>query len=1009
MLNDEALLANFVEESQQHLQDIEPDLLELEKGGDNVDKEVVNRIFRSVHSIKGASGFFGLKNIGELSHAMENLMSLVREGKKSVTSELTDNLLEGLDTLRAMIDDVAASEEIDIKVIVEKIEKMLTQKPDQKEKVIVKEKSESGEGKLERTFELDEETINSLLSKGQYLYSVTISIHVDLRDKGKTPYDYINNMESFGRFIDTYLDIYSITGLDDCLDNDIAFIFLFATVLEPDLVIAGLEVPKEQIKAIDLEFYRKIIEEKGSDDKKVKLSILEEETKKTRSKGVEEVENEKKDDKKEKEDVSLKPKENIHKIQAEEKLRVGVNLLNELVNLAGELVLGRNQLMQITSDFLQQEPQINSVIQNVSRITTEMQEKIMQLRMQPVSVVFQKFNRVVRDIARNLKKDIVLETSGEDVELDKSIIESLSDPLTHLIRNSADHGIELPEEREKSGKPRQGKIKLNAFHEGGQVHLEVIDNGKGIDAGKIGEKAVEKKLISEEELETLSEKELVRFIFNPGFSTAKKVSSVSGRGVGMDVVLTNIEHLGGNVDIETTLGEGTKISLILPLTLAIVSGLIVKVNKQSFVIPEVNVDEIVRIKFEEINKKTDIVQNTRVLRLRDLLLPLISLKSILWGRSNIDIDINKDEALRILIIKFGSFKFGLIVESIENIEEIVVKPLPRYLKKLKSFSGSTILGNGSVALILDVAGLLDLSSIKEFDEKYTQKEDTEKELISEHDLQTLLLFDNNSEETFAIPLELISRIEKVDSSKIEKIKKRQFLQYQGQNLQMIFLEDHLPISVPKRKESDNLGVLIPKQMKHPFGIVINRVIDTVRTAVNLDTETEMSPGLFGTAIINDKITLLPDMYKLFEMAAPEWQTDEEMDVKRKKRKRKILLVDDVAFFRMVESEYLTSAGYKVITAENGRKALDLLDKEKVDAVVLDIIMPVMDGWEVIKEIRKNEKLKNLPVLAVTSLGDEENAVKGIREGFDDWEVKLNKTRLLEKLKKILTSKEEKVS
>jgi len=1026
MIDEDGLLVSFVEESQQHLQTIEPDLLDLEQGGDSVDPEVLNRIFRSIHSIKRASGFFGLQQIGKLSHIMENLLSLLRDGKISVTQELTDALLAGVDALRAMVEDVANSEEFDISSELSTLEELYDKVSGAPPKTVevkakgkaVKEKP-SGEKTAEPllSFKIDEEEIKGLIKSGKYLYSVKLYLKEDLEKKGKTPYDYINSIESLGTFVDSFLDISGISGLSDSLQNDIAFHFIFSTVLDPDLIAVGLEVPEERITNFDL------------DDMKDVLVTLEKPQEETESRREEEPPEEEKEEKPEAEEEKPeeKPKPGKEKprppakgaatvtkagrqIQTEEKLRVGVTLLNDLVNLAGELVLGRNQLMEIASPLVKHAPALNSVLQHVSRVTTEMQEKIMQLRMQPVSVIFGKFHRVVRDLSKNLDKEITLETYGEDVELDKSIIEALSDPLTHVIRNSADHGIETPDEREAKGKPRQGKIILKAYHEGGQVHLDIIDDGRGIVPEKVGRKAVEKGLITPEQMESMSDRDLVKLVMKPGFSTAEKVSSVSGRGVGMDVVLTNIEQLGGTVEIDSRVDEGTTIKLILPLTLAIVSGLVIRAWDQVFVLPEVNIDEMVRIKPEEIGERIDRVQDAHILRLRDMLVPLISLRSVLVERTEeeetIDFSGDGGEPLRILILKYGSSRIGLVVDAVENMEEIVVKPLPAYLKKMRCFSGATIMGNGKVALILDIGGILAESSLKGFEERLEEKAEYE-EISSEEEIQTLLLFDAGTEERFALPLELITRIESVPVSKIEKIRDRQFLQYQGENLQLICLEDYLPISRPERESTDKIGVIIPKQIKYPMGIVINRVIDTVSTKVELDTTTMMAPGLFGSAVIEGKITLIIDMYRLFEMAAPEWYETEKADVKKtRKEKKRVLLVEDTPFFRMVETEYLESAGYEVVQAEDGERALKILDKQTFDAVVLDILMPVLDGWGVIKAIREDERLKDLPVLAVTSLDDEEVARRGLEAGFDDWEAKLNKTRLLEKLDNIINKKKQ---
>ncbi len=1012
------LLPAFIEESQQHLQTVEPDILALEQGGGSVDRETVNRIFRGIHSIKGASGFFGLQNISELSHVIENSLALLRDGKIAPSSELIDALLKGVDTLRTMLDNVSGSEKTDIRNEVAQLQKILDNTVGPQRKVFVAEKSAESKKKdsdaAVNKFNVSESEIRDMVRSGLHLYAIKIFLDRDLRKKNKTPYNFINTMESLGRYVDSFLDILSVTGLSDCLSNDLAFDFLFATGLKPLAVAEGLGLPDDRVTLIDLDEFRKETHIR----EKARISEIPATEKQSRdSEPVIPEETAPAPDRSEsgREDAGDTAAEDMSesvrsedtqtgsgtRVTAEEKIRVGVNFLNDLVNLAGELVLGRNQLIQTTIPLVKHTPGLNTVLQHINRVTSEMQEKIMQMRMQPISLIFGKFHRLVRSLAKNHNKEVKLFTYGDEVELDKSIIGGLSDPLTHLIRNAVDHGIELPEEREKAGKPRHGTIEIKVFHQGGQVHLMVSDDGRGVDGKFVARKAVEKGMIHPDQMNSMSEKDRVRLIFMPGFSTAEKVTDLSGRGVGMDVVITNIEHLGGTVDIDTKPGRGTTVILVLPLTLAIISGLLIRSEDQFFLLPEVDIDELVRIKPDEIKHRINAVQDALVLRLREMLLPLVKLNEVLGISAGVD----ETKPLRILVIKHGSSRFGIIADSIESTEEIVVKPLPRYLKKIKCFSGVTILGNGKVSLILDVAGILRKADIRHLEEnKDDMRSDMGKSSV-EAETQTLLLFDNNTRERFALPLELISRIERVSASRIEYIKDRQFLQYHDKKLRLIFLEDYLPVSRPERSPDDTVCVIVPKQTKHPLGIVMNRVINTVNTAVELDTTTVISPGLFGSAVLENRITLLPDMYRLFEMAAPEWYEIKKSAGICQARKCRILLAEDTPFFRMVEKDYLTSAGYEVLTAEDGKKAMQILEEEIVDAVILDIVMPKMDGWDTIRAIRADERLARLPVMAVTSLSDEGLEQKGLEAGFTEWELKLNKTRLLEKLSAMLACRE----
>ena len=1001
MTDFDELLPAFVEESQQHLQVIEPDLLALEKSGENVDPDTVNRIFRGVHSIKGASGFFGFQNIGRLSHVMENSLSLLRDGRIPLTTPFIDALLSGVDALKSMLEDISGSESFDIDAEIGFLKGLIDKNAEARKTVAVSPKPADHQTTptVPGRFHVPQSEIRRMVETGQNLYAVKIYLDKDLRKRGRTPYDFINNMEINGEFIDSFLDVESVSGLSDCLENELAFDFLFASDLTPGTVRHALDLPGGRVTEIDLGAVGGG-RDKGTEGQRDKG------TKGQRDKGAGA----------DAETASAKPgkKEPEERGrgygQAGEKIRVGVNFLNELVNLAGELVLGRNQLLQAALPLVKSTPGLNPVLQHISRVTTEMQEKIMQMRMQPLAMVFDKFQRVVRDLAKKHDKEIRLVASGGEVELDKTIIEGLSDPLTHLVRNAVDHGIESPRDREKAGKPRYGTITLKAFHQGGQVHLTIADDGRGVDPDFVAQKAVEKGIVSREAAAAMSPRDRIRLIFRPGFSTSDKITDLSGRGVGMDVVLTNIEAMGGTADIESAPGQGSTVTLVLPLTLAIVSGLMIASGGQNFILPEVDIDELVRVKPDEIGERIDVVQNAWVLRLRDVLLPLVDLNRLLGlTESGVETDLTgRDDPLRIIVVKQGGFRFGLVVDRIVNTEEIVVKPLPRYLKRMACFSGVSILGNGKVSLILDVAGIVKKAAIRRLetpDDEGARAGEREEDAVTA-EVQTLLIFDNDTPERFALPLELISRIEKVSASRIERIKDKQFLQYQGEKLRLVFLEDYLPVTRPERSPDDTIGLIVPKGMAHPMGIVFKEVINTTTAAVELDTASIMAPGLFGATVIDDRITLLPDMYRLFEMAAPEWYRTEPASGGAEKKAPRILLAEDTPFFRMVEKDYLVSAGYEVLVAENGRQALQILEEAPVDAVVLDIVMPKMTGWDVIAAIRSDPRLKRLPVMAVTSLGNEGDlsvVEKGYEAGFDEWELKLNKTRLLEKLAGLLTS------
>jgi two-component system, chemotaxis family, sensor kinase CheA len=718
--------------------------------------------------------------------------------------------------------------------------------------------------------------------------------------------------------------------------------------------------------------------------------------------------------------------------QVEDSIRVNVTLLNSILNLTSEMVLGRNQLLRATEQHRKEISGIDAILQNIDHITTELQEKVMQTRMQPIDKVFSKFPRTIRDLSKKLNKDIELRLEGKEVELDKSIIEALGDPLTHLVRNAADHGLELPDVREKAGKPRQGTITLKAYHESGYVNIDIIDDGAGVNTERIKEKALEKRLISQSDAETLSEQELLSLLFKPGFSTVEKVTDLSGRGVGMDVVRTNIEKLGGTVEILTRQSKGTTFRLLLPLTLAIVPSLIVQVGGQRFALPQVNLQEIVRLKSGDATRKTEYVNNAEVLRLRGRLLPIVHLADALGIRRTFAdpetneirterrkylVDARRKEAaipvdsdrrlsdrnvIRILVLKIGSKRLGIAVDAILGSEEILVKPLPAYIKECKCFSGVTIMGDGKTALILDADGIIEKTRLRFTDnsgDKDQNKLDEEMESLREQ--QNLLLFRSSGSELLAVDLSMVSRVEEIKWEDIEQIGDKEYIRFRGAPLRLIRPEDFISIGKCE-KAKDKLYVIIPKLVSNPMGILIREIHDTLQTYVKLASDNIQSDCLIGSAIINDKITLLIDIYELFEKADPEQH--KKISLPNAERKFTILIAEDTPFFLKLEKDYIENAGYKVVSSMNGREALQILKEQHIDVLVSDIQMPVMDGLELIKRVRNEEALSSIPAIAVTSLSGEHQMKEGMDAGFDFYQSKLDKVKLLEDIESALRLK-----
>ena len=1002
---DPEMLQLFLEESNEHLASLETDLLKLEETLDDPDPELVNKIFRAIHSLKGSAGFFGFENITNLSHIMENIFSQIRDGKIEANSSMITTLLDGKDKLDEMIEDVANSEEVDIEDELKRLNAILEGETEEEETVqLGGEKADELPEKISKQFEISKNELKKAIGHGRYLYSVKAFTKKDMKNKGKTPFDYLKGIKKLGNLIASYSDISQIGGLDDSIEeNDIAFVFLFSSVLEPDLIALGLEVDEDQVEQLEFPKLeaeneaekKEAEEEEDSEGEESDVEVKSDEAKtktinkskpKPKPKPKSEENNKKtKTNGKPKKKISTKPTESI---------RVSVPLLNDLMTYAGELVLARNQLLRLTEDVAKDITGLKNVIDDIDMTTSVLQEKIMNTRMQPISIVFNKFPRMIRDLGKKLDKKLNLEISGKDVDLDKSIIEKLSDPLTHIIRNAADHGVESTEKRRELGKPETGTIWLKAYHEGGKVNIDVIDDGKGMDKQRILDKALEKGLISENDVKSLPDKKIFTLIFEPGFSTASQISDVSGRGVGMDVVKTNIEKIGGSVSINSEKGKGTIVNLKLPLTLAIIPSLIVNVQEMNFALPQVSLKELVRIKTDDPQHKIEKVNNAPVMRLRNKLMPLVYLEEVL-DLPHSDLE---NEIVRVLVLQHDENEFGLVVDKIFDSEEIVVKSIPRFFKESTCYAGTTTMSDGSVALILDVAGIATKAKLNfgEIAQKESTIEEQEKGRETE-ELQNLLLFENAEDEKFALNLDLIKRIEKITTDKVEKVGEKEYIEHEGKSLRIIHLEDYLPVK-SKETENDTIYVIIPTQIENPVGIIAHKIIDSIKVKAKIDSESITAKGLIGSSLIKDEIILFPDIYAITEMADPE----HAFKYKNKTNKKfKLLLVEDTPFFRSLEKQYLESAGYKVDLANNGMEAMKKLSSNKYDLFVVDIIMPKMDGFEFIKTIKNNPETYETPAVALTTLSDEESRSKALNLGFDAYEVKLHKDHLLDTIKELI--------
>ncbi len=862
LLNDPEMVEAFVAEAKEHLVTIEDDFLILESQKDNPDQAQLDKVFRAIHSVKGAAGFLGLNRMSELAHVMEALLTKMRSGKILPDTEHIDSLLAGVDLLSTMLQDIKQSNVVDIQLVHDQL--------------------------------------------------------ISLTDQKKK---------------------------------------------------AGKKKPAEAIKkpVADTQKEKTIAQEKSTP--------------------------------------------NIGNT-----VRINVDTLDKLMVQAGELVLIRNQHLLTIDDA---DAMSRSIAHRLDLITSELQETIISTRMQPVGKVLDKFPRVARDLGKSLEKQIQINITGSSAELDKTILESLNDPLTHIIRNCCSHGLESSEERVKAGKPKTGQISISAYHDAGRVNIKISDDGRGVDIERIRQKVIEKGLKTEVELEQMSDQELLQLVFLPGFTTMDKADDVSGRGVGMDVVKTSIEKIGGSFDFDSVTGIGTTILLRLPLTLAIIPSLIVASGDNLYAIPQVSLVELVSLYDEEMLTKIERADDQEVYRLRGRLLPIVRLSEILarpnlfnsktrsevgekYHQKNQEFSKNHSDntsnieftnSLNFVVLKVGNNHYGLIIDKIVGTEEIVVKPLHQAIKSLGIYSGATIMGNGKTALILDVGGISRHAGITLAERIMDERE---KEFSSD-EMQSVLLFKSGLKEQLALSLSLIKRIEPFLMKDIEVIGDKEYLTVDGVSTQIIRLDNILNISPVA--EQKKMYLILPRHLKRPIGILMSSFIDVIDTNVHLDTTSYQAEGLLGTAIINDVMTLFTDIYRIVEKIDPDSppvhkQTMLDQEDGVNDGIKRILLLEDISFFRQLIKGYLEEQGYAVTAVKNGQLGLDKMDEMSFDLIISDIEMPVMDGWDFLKNVRKTLKMADIPAIALTSLDSEEAKTKAMEKGFNYYEVKLDRESFL---------------
>ncbi|NVK17349.1 MAG: chemotaxis protein CheW [Methylocystaceae bacterium] len=894
------------------------------------DTEILSNIFRLMHTIKGTCGFLGLPRLEKVAHAGENVLGKFRDGTLEVTPQAVTLILHAIDTIKELLQTLEETE----------------QEPDGDDQELIDQLNAMAEGRA-----------------------------VDAAAPAAAPAAEAPAPEASA----------PAPSSGPTLDER-GFPVAAELLLEVEQAVSeGVKAPSQG--ELDAQMKAEMEAEKSSSAPAADTPAP---APQVPAAPKEEVKKPAPPAKKEPPKPAGGAKETS---VANQTIRVNVELLENLMTLVSELVLTRNQLLQMvrgSDDSVFKVP-----LQRLSHITSDLQEGVMKTRMQPIGNAWAKLPRIVRDLSIEANKKIDLQMIGAETELDRQVLELIKDPLTHMVRNSADHGLETPDVRESLGKPAVGTITLNAYHEGGHIIIEIADDGKGLNTDRIREKIIENGLASEGDLEAMSDQQIHQFIFRAGFSTAQKVTSVSGRGVGMDVVRTNIEKIGGTIELKSIEGKGSTFTIKIPLTLAIVSALVVECSGERFAIPQISVLELVRTSSASDNS-IEMINDAPVLRLRNRLLPLVSLHDHL-SLGDRKVDLENDE-LFIVVTQVGTYTFGIIVDRVFDTEEIVVKPVAPILRHISLFSGNTILGDGSVIMILDPNGIA--ATTGEVAMGNSDAHSSSVATTSAGETTSILIFRAGGEELKAVPLALVARLEEVDVTKIEYSGKNPVVQYRGQLMPLIPIDpEHV------WKEEGRQPVLVFTDKDHSMGLVVDEIVDIVEDHLNIELASDRD-GFVGSAVISGKATDLIDAGYYLTKAFPDWFGRAESATAYGDDKPggpRVLLVDDSPFFRNLLTPVLSVAGYKVSTAENAKKALELRSAgREFDAIVSDIEMPEMNGFEFAEAVRSDTRWQKVPMIALSSHATEQDFERGREVGFNDYCAKFDRDALLQTLMEILT-------
>jgi two-component system, chemotaxis family, sensor kinase CheA len=837
------IVAEFLVESHENLDQLDRDLLALEQNPGS--REVLASVFRTIHTIKGTSGFLAFHRLEKLTHVGENLLSRLRDGRIELTEERTTALLKMVDSVRALLRNIEqANTEGD---------------GDDSELIgVLSSLLEDGAAPSETAPAAAAPAPEPApAAEAAQTTEAAATPQAGAEDAAKPA---TARRSSKRRASKTAAPAAQATpGTDP------------ATVTEPAPVTQQPAPP--QIGEV-------LVEAGATTPDAVEIARMEQDLGDKRPIGSILVDH-----------GSTTPAavetaletQDARRSVVDSSVRVDVELLDSLMRLVGELVLARNQLVSRLDDTAGQtgdntkDSSLARSAQRLSLVTSELQEQVMKTRMQPVDAVWSKMPRVVRDLARTCGRHVRLEMEGRETELDRSVLEAIKDPLTHLVRNAVDHGIESDEVRAAHGKPAEGVLKLRAYHEAGQVHLEIIDDGAGIDPQKIAEKAVERGIVTQAQLAQMTPREIMHLIFLPGFSLAAKVTNVSGRGVGMDVVKTRIEAIGGSVDVSSKVGIGSVFRLTIPLTLAIIPALTIGCAGRRYAVPQVSVLELVRLSGEHARGGIELISGAPVYRLRDMLLPLVRLDEQLGlmpiGSGELETPPSTVGAGGVLAGERGGFivvlhaeqqRFGLVVDDVLDTQEIVVKPLGRHLKGIPVYAGATILGDGTVVLILDAATLARRSNVlANAGGAATEDTGAAVELVD-----PVLVVEIAQGRRAAIPLEMVTRLEEIQSDSIEHVGGREVVQYRGHIMPLVRLSNLLG-AYGEPSSDDGVQLVVYTRGERSVGFVVDRILDIATERVGTRSDID-DTALVGSVVVGDKVVELLDVESAVLAADPHF-------------------------------------------------------------------------------------------------------------------------------------------